>query len=233
MAFHNQLLDRLPAPVAEAFAESATLSSHDLYYRIDDDGLLPTVAFPVDSVISLLTKTLDGHAVELATVGSEGFVSIQVALGADRFPRGEYAQIQVPGALWTVESQFFRAMMVDHPAFASIVFRYAQAYQAQLAQQVACNALHAVDQRVARWLLVTADRARSAEFPLTQEFLSEMLGVRRATVNTVARNLQAAGVIEYARGRLRILDRSALEERTCSCYRDMNERVAEIFGREA
>lgn len=230
MAFNNRLLDRLEPGSSAAFFSEATLESTGLEDRIDDAGELPKVVFPATAVISLLAEASPSRAVELATVGSEGFVGIPVALGASRFPSGQYAQTQVPGAVWTIPRKRFTALMDEWLDFRALMWRSIQAYQSQLARQVVCNALHNVDQRISRWLLVTADRAYSDEFPMTQEFLSQMLGVRRATVNSAAQRLQNAGVISYKRGVMRILDRSGLAAQSCDCYRVLRIHFEELLG---
>jgi CRP-like cAMP-binding protein len=117
----------------------------------------------------------------------------------------------------------FTAQLAEDNAFAAVVRRYTQAFFSQISQQVACNGLHSIEERCARWMLLTHDRVGADEFPLTQEFLSQMLGVRRASVSLVAGMLQQAGFIRYQRGRVTVTDRAGLETATCECYLVLRE----------
>ncbi len=230
MAYGNSLLDRLDADASASLFSDLELVDYALLDRLDDDGAIEHVVFPASVVVSLLTRSENGGPIELVTVGNEGFIGVPVLLGADSFLPGEFAQCQVPGSAWRLERARFEALLEENRAVWQLMAKYVQAYQSLLARQVLCNLLHGVDQRVARWLLVTGDRAHSAEFPLTQDFLSEMLGVRRASVNVAERRLQADGLIEYGRGRMRLLDRPGLELLACRCYSVMNERFDQLLN---
>jgi len=120
-------------------------------------------------------------------------------------------------------AEAFTAELARGAGLANVVRRYTQAFVSQLSQQVACNGLHSIEERCARWLLLTHDRVGADEFPLTQEFLAQMLGVRRASVTVVAGTLQQAGFIRYGRGRVKVTDRSGLEQASCDCYRVLRE----------
>ena len=131
----------------------------------------------------------------------------------------EFATVQVPGEIVSVNADLFRREVQRQGALASLVQRYTLAYFSQVSQQVACNGLHSVEQRCARWILLTHDRVGGAdEFPMTHEFLAQMLGVRRASVTVTAGILQRAGFVEFGRGRVRVVDRAGLEGAACECY---------------
>lgn len=164
----------------------------------------------------MVTVLEHGGAVELATVGNEGLVGVAVFLGASS--TNARAMVQIPGEYLCMRARAFRQAIDSGGQLHGLVQRYSQALFTQIAQSVACNRAHPVEQRGARWLLQTADRVGSKEFPLTQEFLRQMLGVRRATVNTAARALQDAGLITYRRGWITIENRDGLEDAPCECY---------------
>jgi CRP-like cAMP-binding protein len=180
--------------------------------RIDE------VHFPVDAVVSILTRMDDGPGVEIATVGNEGVVGLPVAWGGAAMNPREVATVQAPGEVVSMEAGAFRAELQRQGALASLVERYTQAFFSQVSQQVACNGLHSVEQRCARWLLLTHDRVGADEFPMTHEFLAQMLGVRRASVTVTAGILQRAGFVEFRRGRVTVVDREGLEGAACECY---------------
>ena len=200
-------------------AISHQLEIVDLSIRqtIYEDGSPATdVYFPIDCVISVVTSMNDGSAIETATVGFEGMCGAQVALGTrDMFGR---SFCQIPGrAMKMSVNDFLRAYERD-TRLRLAVGRYLQAVIDVLSQSVACNRLHLVSERCARWLLMSADRVRSADFPLTHEALATMLGVRRAGVSVAAAALQAAGYLSYRRGRFHMIDTNGLKTAACECY---------------
>lgn len=188
-----------------------------------------SVYFPVTAVASHLTSMDDGSGVEIATVGNEGMVGAQVFLGTRTVGSRDFAQVQVPGDLLVFEADVFREEAQDGE-FHGVLERYVQAYLRQVSQQVACNGLHNVEERCSRWILLTHDRVGGDEFPLTQEFLSQMLGVRRASVTVAAGTLQKAGFIRFRHGRVSILDRRGLEEASCECYRVLREEFDRLLS---
>ncbi|MBD2534751.1 Crp/Fnr family transcriptional regulator [Nostoc flagelliforme FACHB-838] len=167
-------------------------------------------------VASMLTVLTDGSAIEVATVGNEGMVGLPVFLGADRIP-GE-CFIQVPGYGLRMRVDAFKTHVTASSRLHDLLQRYTQGLFNQIAQSAACNRLHSIEERLCRWLLMTADRVETNSFPLTQEFLSKMLGVNRSSVSLSASVLQRAGLISYVRGQMTILDRDGLEATTCECY---------------
>lgn len=177
---------------------------------------LQHVYFPETAVLSLIVVMADGAAVEAATVGNEGVAGVSAFLGAGGMTTKCLVQIAGDAQRMTVAA-LLRAVSA-RPTIAVTLRRYAQAFVDQLSQSVACNTFHNIHQRCARWLLMTHDRVTRDEFMLTQEFLSQMLGVRRARVNVAAGILQRAGLIRYSRGRIRLADRAGLEAAACECY---------------
>ncbi|MEH2121790.1 Crp/Fnr family transcriptional regulator [Nostoc sp.] len=185
----------------------------DLYIR---NQPIEYVYFLNYGVASMLTVMTDGSAIEVATVGNEGMVGLPILLGADRIPGECFIQVAGSGLRMTVDA--FKTNVTTDSQLYNLLQRYTQALFNQIAQSAACNRLHSIEQRMCRWLLMTADRVETDSFSLTQEFLSTMLGVNRSSVSLTASILQRAGLIEYVRGQMTILDRPGLEDITCECY---------------
>jgi CRP-like cAMP-binding protein len=174
------------------------------------------VYFPNDALVSLLT-TVEGHeALEVGLVGREGMVGISVALGVEL--ASVRALVQSTGTALRMNAVRFRREFRKSPPLQSELYRFIHVKLAQARQTAACNRFHVLEARLARWLLMTRDRVRSNRFLLTQEFLSDMLGVRRVGVSIAAGALQERKLISYSRGKIRILDRKGLEAASCSCY---------------
>ncbi|MGY1604447.1 Crp/Fnr family transcriptional regulator [Geodermatophilus sp. SYSU D00815] len=172
--------------------------------------------FPLDGVLSLIATVEGEAAVEVATIGREGVSGLPVFLGATSSPHDCFCQIG--GCLLRLATEDLRTFLASDGALHDVLHRYTQATMVQLAQNVACNRLHTTEQRCARWLLQTRDRVGADEFALTQEFLAQMLGVRRGTVSLTAGVLQQAGLIRYTRGRITVLDVERMHEAACDCY---------------
>jgi CRP-like cAMP-binding protein len=214
----NRILDRLAGHDYEQLApslESASLALKQELYRFNEP--FQYVYFPIDGMISLVTATQDGREVETGTIGNEGMLGYSLALGMETSPLR--AICQVPCSALAVPTAVFVQALRQSPALDTLVRRYVAVVLRQFTQSIACNALHGLESRLCRWLLMTHDRAGADEFSITQEFLAEMLGVRRPTVTVVAGALQESGLISYRRGILRILDRPGLENASCECYR--------------
>lgn len=216
----NRLLATLPEQELSRLAPQFDLVSYglkDFVYREDEP--IEHVFFPTSGVMSLISQMEDGRGVEVATIGNEGMVGLPVFLQATT-TSAHRAFSQVPGESLRMSASRFSEFLSgsDNGALHRALHRYTQALMSMIARAVACNALHSVQQRACRWLLITHDRIRGDQFVLTQEFLGQMLGVTRPTVNEVARELQAAGAIDYTRGRITILSRPELEARSCECY---------------
>ena len=175
------------------------------------------IFFPDGGIVSVTTVLTDGATVEVATIGSEGFVGVDALL--DGQVANAKSMVQVPGGSAAVLSvDAFRRELQRGGVFREHVQRYAQGQMSLVMQSAACLALHSVNQRCCRWLLMAHDRVDKDEFQLSQEFLAAMLGSTRTTVNAVATALQRSGVIRYVHGRMTILDRSGLERCSCECY---------------
>lgn len=174
------------------------------------------VYFPLGGFISLVT-TLDGHPpLEMGLIGNEGMLGATLALGISRAPMR--AVVQGSGSALRITSALFKQELLSSPALLRSLKRYLYVVMAQLSQSAACTHFHEIEPRLARWLLMTHDRAHGDNFHLTHEYLAEMLGVRRSGVSIAAAALQARGLISYSRGQIYILDRAGLEQAACECY---------------
>jgi CRP-like cAMP-binding protein len=183
------------------------------------------IHFPLAGVVSTVAAFESGATAEMATIGREGMVEIGAILGS-RTALSRH-MVQVPGESLSIGFAAFLRLQEESPAFRDILLRYAQAYLVQVLQSAACNAVHSVQERAARWLLTCQDRNTATSFPLTQEFLAQMLGVSRPIVSTIARTFQQTGLIRYARGTITIVDRARLEQASCECYRLIRKAYAE------
>ena len=173
--------------------------------------------FTDGGMTSLVIRLEDGANIEAGVVGKEGFAGAPALMGfEDTSPY--MSMIQMPGVGLRIASDVLRTEMLRRPALLDRVLRFTQVLNAQISHTAACNAHHNLQERLARWLLMAHDRAESDTLPLTQEFISMMLAVRRPGVTVAARSLQATGAIEYERGRILVLDRERLEEASCECY---------------
>jgi CRP-like cAMP-binding protein len=226
----NHLLDGLPTEerqrLGSVFARRP-FAARDLVYEIGE----PTKAiiFPIDSVFSLVSEMRDGRSVEVATVGNEGFVGVPAFLQGS-FTNAHRAFCQIRGEALIAETAPFFEVVNGSSALHAALHRYTLALLTQIAQSSACNRLHAMQQRCVRWILMSHDRVSRDEFTLSQEFLAQMLGVRRATVSEAVSPLQADGLISYRRGAMTILVRPALERRACECYRIIQEEHRRLAG---
>jgi len=185
------------------------------------------VYFPTDGFISLITL-VEGHpGLEVGMVGREGMVGGQLALGVGASP--VRALVQGAGGSWRIGTKAFRVELGRSAALRSTLDRYLYVLMAQLATSAACLRFHQIGPRLARWLLMSQDRAHSDTFHVTQEFLAYMLGVRRVGITAAASKLQRSGLIEYERGEMKVLDRSGLEAASCSCYAAGRQVYAELL----
>ena len=174
------------------------------------------VYFPTEGFISLVALVDGSPSLEVGMVGREGMVGAQLVLGVVTTPLR--ALVQGPGAAWRIGTKAFRTELAHSPALQRGLNRYLYVLMAQLAASAGCLRFHQIGARLARWLLMSQDRAHADSFHVTHEFLSYMLGVRRVGITTAASALQRSGLIEYHRGELTVLDRSGLEAAACGCY---------------
>ncbi len=184
--------------------------------------------FPLTGIASMLTIMKGGKAVEVATVGNEGMVGLPLFLGVNTTPSQVFTQ--VPGDSIRIKAGMFQKEVGRQSGFAKMMQLYTQALMVQISQGMACNGIHSIEQRTARWLLMTHDRVAAQKFPLSQEFLGQMLGVRRAGVSEVASKLQKAGLIRYNRGVIEIMNRSGLEKASCECYGVIQQEFDRLLG---
>jgi CRP-like cAMP-binding protein len=183
---------------------------------IDIGERLSHVYFPEEGVLSTIATFETGEVAETATTGPEGLVAVGAALGGSHALARHV--VQVPGSGYRIQLRQFQKLQRDFPAFRQRLLTYVQVFLMQAMQSVACNGVHSIEERCARWLLMCHDRVANDRLRLTQEYLAEMLGVSRPSVNRVARMMQSAGLINYNRGSIEIEDRPGLEGMSCECY---------------
>jgi CRP-like cAMP-binding protein len=198
---------------------------------IEPETPISHVWFVREGVASIIATEQEGGDIEVGTIGYEGLVGLPVLFEDDTLPNRVI--IQVEGDGWRIAADAFRRVLDARPAVRKLCLRFAAYFTSQLSQAVACNRLHTLEERAARWLLMTHDRVHGMEFELTHEFLSVMLGVRRAGVSVAMGTLQAAGIVRYARGRVTVLDRAKLEEASCGCYRITRAALDRLLGSAA
>jgi CRP-like cAMP-binding protein len=187
------------------------------------------VYFPDNGVVVSLVLIISGSiAAEVGMVGNEGMAGLSVFLGAETTPFRTI--VQVPGDAMRMKADVFKASVNQGDALHGLLMRYTHALLIQVSQSVACKSHHSIEQRCCRWLLMNHDRVGCDQFPITHEFLSQMMGVRRAGVTEVAGVLQKAGLIRYSRGQMTILNRLGLEEACCECYRSVKAQEDRLSG---
>jgi CRP-like cAMP-binding protein len=194
----------------------------------DAGDIIEHVYFPTSGLISLVISTETGELVEAGTVGREGAAGLQSALG----PRSSFTRaiVQIPGTFYVVSADALRRAVETSSEAQALIIYYTEVLLAEAQQLSACNAIHPASPRLARWLLQCADRTGTEQILLTQELLGEMLGIRRTSVTLLAQDLQTRGIIKYSRGKIAILDRTALETFACECYRTITGLYRELPG---
>ena len=213
----NMILDRLPGLDHERILPHMERVSLELGEVVAHPGKEPKwVHFPVSGVLSSMVVLEDGSTVEASTVGNEGMDGLYLL--ADPLANPYRINVQVPGEMLRMSAAAFRSARLESHALSQLLMRYALVLIQRGAQNGACIQHHTIEERMCRWLLETAHRKGMDHFGLTQEFLADMLGVRRQSVNLTARLLQQANLIKYHRGELTILDREGLEEASCECF---------------
>ena len=215
----NQLLAALPPDVFQRVDRPLDVIPLKLKQFLHKAGE-PTeyVYFPGGGFLSIVTVLNDGEMVEVATIGREGMLGMSALLNGDPSPSAAMVQGE-SDTCYRMPADAFRGEMEQRGPFHDLITRYGQALVGFIMQSTACNAVHSVEQRLARWLLMAHDRIARDDFPLTQEFVAMMLGTSRPTVTVVAGTLQKAGLITYHRGHVTIVDREKLEAASCECYR--------------
>jgi CRP-like cAMP-binding protein len=224
----NRFLARLPEAAyrrLEPLLEPVTLLSGQILYQAG--GLIEYAYFPMGAVLSALTVMQDGNAIEVATIGNEGLVG-HYGSGGTTSPHRVIVQIENGGL--RMEARALEREEFNDDSLRELLTAYHIAFVSQLSQSVACNGLHRLAQRCARWLLMTRDRVSSDELQLTHEYLALMLGARRASVTESLRPLQKAGLVRSHRGRISILDRAGLEAKSCECYLAVRDEYNRLLG---
>lgn len=213
----NRLLAALPKNsyrLIYPLLERVPLIYNESIYEVG--SVIRYAYFPESGIISLLSSVAEGSTIEVGIVGDEGVTGSTVFLGVETSSTS--AVVQGSGFAMRMKASDFRKYATEDSAFRSIMLRYIHSLFTQISQSAACNQFHSIDERLARWLLMTRDRMRSNEFRITQNFLSNMLGVRREGVNKAAGLLQGRGLISYLRGNLKVRNRRGLERAACACY---------------
>ena len=225
----NKLLATLPADDFQRIAPHLTsvpLRFRDVLYKQDE--VIKHVFFPGGVACSLMKVMEDGRVAEIATIGNEGVLGASVFFGDDRSFSETIVQVG-EGEGFRMPTEAFVLEMARRGAFFNRIIRHSQALMSQVMQTTACNALHSVEQRACRWLLMTLDRIGHDKLRVTQEFMSVMLGVRRATVTLIIGDLQKAGLIETERGVIHIANRPGLEQTCCECYETVKATFARLL----
>lgn len=214
---HNHLLAALPPLERERIYPHLELISMPLGRVLYESGdVLHHVYFPTDSIVSLLYVLADGASAEISVVGNDGLIGVALFMGGETTP--SRAVVQSAGFAYRLIGQRFKEEFHRNGEMQLLLLRYTQALLTQMAQTAVCNRHHSVDQQLCRWLLLSLDRLPGNQLIMTQELIANMLGVRREGVTEAAGKLQKLGIIRYARGRIKVLDRPRLEQLCCECY---------------
>jgi CRP-like cAMP-binding protein len=225
----NRLLAGLPQSESKRLAshlKAVSLPVKQILYKARSP--IDYVYFPTSGIVSAMTIMGDGRAIEVATIGNEGMVGITAFIGGVTSPN-EF-MVQVSGNGFRMRAEVFKEEADRRGPLHRLLVLYNTAFQMQVSYSVACNGLHKIEQRCCRWLLMTADRVGSDVLPLTHEFLSIMLGVRRPSVTEVLHPLQNRGLIHNGRGTIKIVDRPAVEGMACECYAAVKDEFVRLFG---
>ena len=227
--FRNRILDRLPGKeltrIRKALTKIDAVIRDEIY---EPNKPFKHVYFPETAIASVVNVLDDGTEIEVATIGYEGMVGLSVFLGTNQSPARSFWQIA--GRAFRLDAAFLEKEKRTGSPLAAILGLYTQGFFAQIAQSVTCNRLHNLEQRCARWLLMMHDRVEGDDFSLKQQFLAQMLGVRRSGISEVAGRLQRKRLIKYSRGWMRIIDRGGLERLSCECYQAVAREYRRLLG---
>lgn len=232
LTIKNRLLAALPASEYQRLApqlELVELSRDQVLYA--EGELISHVYFLNQGLVSLVSIMENGSIVEVGLVAKEGMVGMPVCWGGNTTTTS--AMVQIPGNAMKMKAELLKTEFDRGGSLQRLLLRYTQALYTQVSQSAACNRLHTLEERLARWLLTIHDRMQSDTFPLTQEFISHMLGTRRSGVTEAASTLQQAGMIRYTRGKITILDQENLESTACECYGVIKNEFARLLGTES
>ena len=224
----SHLLAVLPEPESKRLLPQMELISLPLGKTLYESGNeLNHVYFPTNSIVSLLYELENGSSAEIAVVGNEGIVGIALFMGGDTMPNR--AVVQSAGHAYRLQGRLLKQEFGRGGALQHLLLRYTLAMLTQMAQTAVCNRHHTVDQQLCRWLLLSLDRLPTMELIMTQELIANMLGVRREGVTEAAGKLQKAGLIDYGRGRITVIDRPGLEKRVCECYEVVRKEFVRLL----
>lgn len=227
--FGNRLLDALAPNILDRLRpqlETVSLASNQTIHEPGE--VAKYVFFPTSGLISMVATMTDGESIEIGMVGREGMFSVSAILGDDT--PSQRAMVQLAGSALRMPARLLWSDAEAEISLRVLLLRYVQATLATCAQTAACNRIHLLEQRCARWLLSAHDRAEANTFPMTHQFLSMMLGVRRPGVTVAAQSLQAGGLITYHHGTMAIIDRKGLEAVSCECYRSIQNEYHRLLG---
>jgi CRP-like cAMP-binding protein len=220
----NEILIKLPRPELNAFFSQMEFATFPSRTVLAEPGKpIEHCYFLNTGVASIIHVMTDGRSVEVGLTGNEGFIGLPVIVGYQTSPTRAVIQIEASG--YRISADQLQEVLPSCPSLQKFLHRYSQDLAIQAIQIAACNRLHSIDAQLARWLLMTQDRVGESAFPLTQEFISHMLGTRRASVSVAAGILQKSGLITYTRGQVMIKDRSGLEAASCECYGEINKQL--------
>jgi len=226
--YGNSLLSALPESDLRRLAlkmERVPLSSKEILHV--PDGPINSAHFIESGIVSILVVMENGDCAEVGVVGREGMIGLPLIFDARSSPNE--AMVLAAGSALEISYEDLKVELERSPALLKLLLQYLRAFYTQVSQTAACNGHHSLEQRLARWLLLAHDRSDGDDLDLTHESLSMMLCVHRPTVSLAAANLQKLGIVEYRRGRIRILDRAALEDASCECYWAVQQQVERLF----
>jgi CRP-like cAMP-binding protein len=228
----NRLLAALPSEEYERLLpglQQVSFSLGEVVYEFG--GHLDYVYFPATAIVSLLYTMENGSSAEMGLTGNDGVVGIALFMGGGTMPNR--AVVQSAGEAFRMKAKQLQDEFARGGKFQYLLLRYTQALITQISQTAVCNRLHAVDQQLCRWLLLSHDRVKADELIMTQELIADMLGVRREGVTVAAGRLQDDGAISYVRGHIKILNRAKLEEKVCECYRVVKNEFDRLLGTDS
>jgi CRP-like cAMP-binding protein len=226
---HNEILLGLPPEESEMLLPKLEFVRLKMHHVLHEPGdTLKSAYFCNSGLVSILSVLPDGKSVEVGLVGKEGFIGLPLVAGFRTAPTR--AIVQIEGSVFRIDGETLKGILLRSPKLERRLQQFSQVMAMQVTQIAACNRLHEVEERLARWLLMSADRIGSNSVPLTQELIAQMLGTRRSSVTVAAGMLQRAGLIAHSRGDVEIVDRQKLEEAACECYGIMLRQIEEWQG---
>jgi len=224
----NRMLDALPSGELDLLRSHCTLATLDRNDRLHQPGgVIETIHFPVDGIVSLVCMMKDGAGVEAATIGREGMVGSPVFHGVRQ--ASQLAIVQIPGQSYRLPTESFLQLLPELPTLSRLLHRFSVLLFTLAAQNSGCNRKHSIEERCCRWMLMVAERLERDTFELTHDFIAQMLGVRRASVTESLGALEKRGLIKTSRGRITIVDRPGLESSVCECYDVIHGAVSRVY----